>query len=279
MTEAEKSLRQQYVNKCISFYGAKESDGSHRTIVNLYNTIRPLPAGYRLKDTDAWCAAFVSAAAEACDLTDIIFPECSCDRMIALYKKAGRWQENDAYANAQMGDLVMYDWQDSGSGDNTGSSDHVGVVVTKNGSKYRIIEGNMSDSVGYREITVNAKYIRGFCLPDFAGKAKGTTSAKVESTTSSTTTATSTTTTTQNTATVTTQTCTVKALQIRRGCTGAAVKAAQAILVHCYGYNTGGIDGEFGSKTYNAVVTFQRANGLTADGVIGPATWAKLLGR
>lgn len=38
-------------------------------------------------------------------------------------------------------------------------------------------------------------------------------------------------------------------------------------------------DGIFGTNTHNAVVDFQRKNGLSADGVVGPATWEKLLSK
>lgn len=35
-------------------------------------------------------------------------------------------------------------------------------------------------------------------------------------------------------------------------------------------------DGIFGTRTRNAVMAFQRANGLTADGIVGPQTWRAL---
>ena len=47
-------------------------------------------------------------------------------------KAAGRWQENDAFV-PQVGDVIFYDWQDSGVGDNMGAVDHVGLVVSVSG--------------------------------------------------------------------------------------------------------------------------------------------------
>lgn len=43
-----------------------------------------------------------------------------------------------------------------------------------------------------------------------------------------------------------------------------------------WGYYSGTVDGVFGSKTQAAVKSFQRKNGLTPDGVAGPATLAKI---
>ena len=74
-----------------AWLGRKESDGTHRVIIDTYNTITPLPAGYRMTYTDPWCATFVSAVAQKVGATDIIYPECSCPRMIKLFQQHNRW--------------------------------------------------------------------------------------------------------------------------------------------------------------------------------------------
>jgi peptidoglycan hydrolase-like protein with peptidoglycan-binding domain len=63
---------------------------------------------------------------------------------------------------------------------------------------------------------------------------------------------------------------------VRQGSSGAAVQALQVQLVkHGSSIAT---DGDFGPATDGAVRSFQSAHGLTADGVVGPATWQELLG-
>lgn len=42
------------------------------------------------------------------------------------------------------------------------------------------------------------------------------------------------------------------------------------------GYRTGGLDGIFGSATYNAVRIYQASRGLNVDGIIGCNTWRSL---
>ena len=59
------------------------------------------------------------------------------------------------------------------------------------------------------------------------------------------------------------------------GSTGETVRALQARLIR-YGYLEGTADGVFGKATYDAVVWFQKKNGLKADGVAGDATFAAL---
>lgn len=168
MTEQE--LRNKVAGIILGWKGKKESNGSHKSIIDLYNSHKPLARGYKVKYTDAWCATAVSAVFIQAGLTDIAPTECSCPRMIDLYKQKGRWQENDNY-KPQVGDVIMYDWQDSGSGDNTGVADHVGIVTAVNGNAITVAEGNMNDAVGTRTLAVGGKFIRGYCLPDYAKKA------------------------------------------------------------------------------------------------------------
>ena len=171
----ENQLRQKVVKIAVSYLGCKEADGSHRKIIDLYNSHKPLARGYAVTYTDAWCSTFASAVAIAAGLTDIIPTECGCEKHITLFKKLGAWVENDAYV-PKPGDYIFYDWQDGtnyATTDNTGAADHVGIVTEVNGSTITVIEGNMSDAVGYRHIAVNGRYIRGYGVPKYASKATG----------------------------------------------------------------------------------------------------------
>lgn len=172
MTELE--LRQSVVNIMRSWLGWSEANGKFRAIIDLYNTQKPLPRGYKLQYDDEWCAATVTAAGIQAGLEDIIFGECSCSRMVALYQKAGRWMEDDAY-KPQIGDIVMYRWDDGASyasTDNTSSPNHVGMVAEVNGRVLTIIEGNKGQKVATRSLFVNGRYIRGYCLPDYKSKSE-----------------------------------------------------------------------------------------------------------
>ncbi len=64
---------------------------------------------------------------------------------------------------------------------------------------------------------------------------------------------------------------------IKKGQISEDVRKVQAKLIEL-GYSCGncGADGIFGRGTYNAVLAFQKANRLSADGIVGPLTWKKL---
>ena len=164
MTEQE--MRAKIVSIAQSYIGCNERDGSHKKIIDLYNSHRPLARGYAVKYTDAWCSTFASAVAIQAGLTGIIPTECGCQKHVELFKKLGSWQENDAHVPSP-GDYIFYDWQDSGVGDNKGAADHVGIVEKVAGNTITVIEGNYSNAVKRRTLAVNGRYIRGYGVPKY----------------------------------------------------------------------------------------------------------------
>lgn len=154
------------VEQARAWIGLKESNGTHKAIIDLYNSHTPLARSYKVKYTDSWCATFVSAVAIKLGYTKIIPTECSCQKMIDLFKNMGCWIENEN-RTPKAGDIIFYDWQDSGTGDNKGWSDHVGIVEKVSLGRITVIEGNYNDSVKRRTIAVNGKYIRGYGVPRY----------------------------------------------------------------------------------------------------------------
>lgn len=65
------------------------------------------------------------------------------------------------------------------------------------------------------------------------------------------------------------------AASYKKGSTGTAVSELQTVLRN-KGYYSGEIDGVYGSKTEKAVIAYQKASGLTADGIAGPQTLKSL---
>lgn len=175
------------IKQAQSWIGCNEADGSHRKIIDVYNSHKPLARGYAVKYTDAWCSTFVSACAIACGMTDIIPTECGCGQFIELLKAKGIWIEDES-VTPKPGYICLYDWDDNGVGNNTGWPDHIGIVESVNGSKFTVIEGNYSNSVKRRTLDVNGRYLRGFGAPKYdkePSKTPDTTPAPTPSTGSS----------------------------------------------------------------------------------------------
>lgn len=246
--------RKAFVSQMQAWVGVKESDGSHKKIIDIYNTIKPLPVGYKLKYSDAWCAGAVSAAAQVCGAADIVPCECSCPRMITLAQKMGIWVEADDYVPSP-GDILLYDWDDSGKGDSKGGSDHVGVVEQVSGNTLTVIEGNYSNAVKRRTLEVNGRYIRGYITPRFDADSAAEDKPAARNLFS------------------------MQLETLKKGCKGDCVKAMQ-ILLAGNGCNCGasGADGDFGPATDRALEQYQNKKNLEADGICGPITWATLLG-
>lgn len=150
-----------------AWLGIQEGSKEHQELIDLYNSFLPVPRGYKMTIKDSWCAMFASCLAIKCKATDIIPVECSCQKFIELAKKAGIWVENESIT-PEEGYFILYDWDDSGSGDNKGRADHIGYIAkVSKGGVLTVIEGNYKDSVKIRTIKANAKYIRGYVTPKY----------------------------------------------------------------------------------------------------------------
>lgn len=141
-----------------------KGEAGHQKVLKTYNEQKLLPQGYKLKANDAWCAGFTTTVFLLNGYNE--FAECSCPRMVEKAKKAGLWEENDAY-KPQVGDVVLYDWQDDGKGDNKGQPDHVGIIIAVGDKTFTVREGNKGGTIGNRTMAYNGKTIRGFIRPKF----------------------------------------------------------------------------------------------------------------
>ncbi len=167
----EAALRSSLIAAAESWLGKAEDDGSHREIIDLYNTQDPLPVGYSVQYTDSWCSTFVSAAAIQSGLTAILPTECGCERHIGRFQEIGRWEEDESKVPLP-GDLIFYDWDWTKPGDCTGWSDHVGIVVGTKWPFVKVIEGNKDNRVDYRIIPLWDVRIRGYGKPDYGSLAQ-----------------------------------------------------------------------------------------------------------
>jgi hypothetical protein len=86
--------------------------------------------------------------------------------MIERCKALGTWEERDNYT-PRAGDIIFYDWEDSGKGDNAGSPNHVGIVESVSNGWITVIEGNKGEAVARRRIAVDGRYIRGYGVPKY----------------------------------------------------------------------------------------------------------------
>ena len=177
----EKELREKMIEAAKYYLGAKTKSAKHKKIIDTFNKVKP--DGAPMTYTAPWCAAFVSGLAiEVFGVTKAkkYFPlSYNCGTIITKAKKLGIWIENDAYTPS-IGDWVLYDWDDSGKGDNTGGADHVGIVEKVTKTVITVIEGNKGSAAtcARREIKVNGRYIRGFVTPKYSAMADTKTSEK-----------------------------------------------------------------------------------------------------
>lgn len=150
--------------------GLSRKDQSHKVIIDLYNSHKPLARGYKVTYKDNYCATTVSAAFIKANAVDLIGgTECSVERMIDdCFKPKGIWNE-DGSVTPESGWIICYNWDDT-SQPNDGWADHIGVVVSVKDDMITVIEGNYGGEVKERKIKVGDGRIRGYAMPAYATK-------------------------------------------------------------------------------------------------------------
>ena len=138
-----KRTAKNYIANCKKYLGCKESNGSHKKIIDIFNSSKL--KSFSVSYDDPWCAAFISAMAIETNMDKLIPISANCDEM---YKKGvvmGIAIPKDKWI-PKMGDIVFYDWNLKGE------LDHVGTVDTLSKNIIHVLEGNKNNSVAYRDI-------------------------------------------------------------------------------------------------------------------------------
>lgn len=159
--------REQIVALAMKYKGAVRGSAKHKDLIDTFNKVKP--HGQKMTYTWAWCAATVTAWLIKGGYTPSNMPmSYSCAQLIkdtkALEKKGlGKWVENDAWKGAEPGDLIIYYWHASKTGDQKKYTSHVGMITERTSTGYIVIEGNKNNKVGMRTVPFDWRYIRGFC--------------------------------------------------------------------------------------------------------------------
>lgn len=159
-----------------SWVGKSRAKGTHKDIIDLYNSHTPRARGYKVTYKDAYCDTTVSAVFIKLGAVDLIGgTECGVEKHIDIFKKKGIWNENGSIT-PEPGDIVCFNWDD-GTQPNDGYADHIGFVyaVDKSKGTMTFVEGNMNGGVvGYRyNVPIGWGYIRGYAKPKYATKSSG----------------------------------------------------------------------------------------------------------
>ncbi len=188
-------------------------------------------------DGVAWCLIFLWCCFQNTKGAGKLIPKTGYTPTLADWARAqGKWG-----TSPRAGALALFDFP----GDGVNRISHVGIVeaINKDGSIITI-EGNTDEAGGRTGGKVMRKTrktgVVGYYYPAYDGPSTTNTPAPV-----------------------------AKYPTLKTGSTGTHVALIQRFL---------GLlpaDGIFGPKTKAEVERYQRMQGLTADGVVGPATWAK----
>lgn len=134
-----------------TYNGVKELSEAHLHLVDFYNTINPLPRGYKLKYADSWCAAYVSVVMRRAGILEFPF-ECGVFEMFNKLKE----RNCVIYGRPPMpGELIFF------------KSSHVGIVNGWLGEDWKAptIEGNTANMCAHRKHYLLDESILGWASP------------------------------------------------------------------------------------------------------------------
>ena len=157
--------RDRILRAAASLVGVRGGSAAHHQLVNDYNSVRPLPVGYAVKNSDDWCDIFVTTVFQREGLSGLIGRECGVERHIQIFKRLGIWNE-DGTTTPKAGDIITFNW-DQNSQPNNGFADHIEIVESVSNGFIHTIEGNSNDQVRRNTYRIGHGNIRGFASPRY----------------------------------------------------------------------------------------------------------------
>ena len=163
--QSPSSQRDRVLAAAAAMVGVRGGSAEHHRLVNDYNSVRPLPVGYAVKNSDDWCDIFTTVIFQREGLSDLIGRECGVERHIHIFKRLGIWNE-DGNSTPKAGDIITFNW-DQNSQQNDGWADHIGIVEKVENGIIHTIEGNSNDEVKRNTYRIGHGNIRGFASPRY----------------------------------------------------------------------------------------------------------------
>ena len=159
------SQRDRVLAAAAAMVGVRGGSAEHQRLVNDYNSVRPLPVGYAVKNTDDWCDIFTTVIFQREGLSDLIGRECGVERHIHIFQRLGIWNE-DGNSTPSAGDIITFNW-DKDTQQNDGWADHIGIVEKVENGIIHTIEGNSNNVVKRNTYHIGHGNIRGFATPRY----------------------------------------------------------------------------------------------------------------
>ena len=153
------------LREAASLVGIKGGSEEHKALVNDYNSVKPLPVGYAVKESDDWCDIFTTVVFQRQGLSHLVGRECGVERHIQIFKKLGIWNEDGA-STPKAGDIITFNW-DKDTQQNDGWADHIGIVEKVENGIIHTIEGNSNNQVRRNVYQIGHGNIRGFASPQY----------------------------------------------------------------------------------------------------------------